>query len=888
MSERLHPGVYVEERRGGLAPIQGVSTSNMGIVGFTLKGPSNVATLETSFTAFDGEFGGFTALSQVPTHVYAFFANGGRRAYIVRVVPSDAVIATGEITNPICEETVGTGDGTTLDFTSGGTALTPLSNLPVQQVTPAPGVVAITYYEANTAVTGQTLTVLPAPDGDGSGVSPSSQEAMIGRIVTVAVAGVSPKIEPGSVLINTVLNTSPYIYGDGSGYAPAPAQEGIGILYDSNNIERGYIDYDTGLFNVSFETTAGAVPPPCVPDSGAAVTADYTPLKTTAVTIYDDGAGALASTTTTLDGVGPNTVDYTTGDIEFKIDVGSPAPANKQPINVCYEQVLWDYSAISAGEWGNDVSVDVRGDDDYYTRATAAFSRYDVLVYLEGELAELYEDVSFTNTSDARYVGDILNNEGTGSKLVEFTEPSNADLGPERLSGYARSVGCAAGNGGIPTASPTLDYGSTDGTAGGGGVGSAVIPVGVRTLPFEGPVQAGSLTITYTDKNGTTRTITDDGDGYLIGDVDGAAPSNLNVIDYTTGHFSFRLVAGQEISEPETTHGAGPATVVPGSIGTAAYYKTPDLEIVENAAAGGTDGTSPGVVTRNELTDPALLADREGMYALLTTNELINLTIPDAAGNVTMSSDQVTEAERNGMWFVILATPPGLTPQQAQSYRINTLGLNSSYGALYYPYITIADPVTDLPTNIPAGGHIAGIYARVDNTKSVGKAPAGVEDGKINFSIGLERTLEFAELDILFPKQVNSLIDTAQTGRCVWGARTLENPPSDFRFIHTRRMFNFLKSSIFNSTHGYVFENVGASLRKRIKLAVESFLLTLYGQGLFKGDSPQDAFTVICDESNNPQEVEDSGTVICDVYVAANVPGEFIVFRIQQKFVAAS
>ena len=67
-------------------------------------------------------------------------------------------------------------------------------------------------------------------------------------------------------------------------------------------------------------------------------------------------------------------------------------------------------------------------------------------------------------------------------------------------------------------------------------------------------------------------------------------------------------------------------------------------------------------------------------------------------------------------------------------------------------------------------------------------------------------------------------------------------------------------------------------------LAVESFLLGLYNQGVFAGATPSEAFRVICDETNNPPEVEQSGTVICDVYVAPNTPGEFIVFRLQQKF----
>jgi hypothetical protein len=314
-----------------------------------------------------------------------------------------------------------------------------------------------------------------------------------------------------------------------------------------------------------------------------------------------------------------------------------------------------------------------------------------------------------------------------------------------------------------------------------------------------------------------------------------------------------------------------------------AYYTEPVQDgSTTDALTGGSDGVAG--ITRNELTNPTLKTAREGMYALLTTNELINLGIPDAAGDVTMAVEQVAEAETNGKWFVILATGPGLTPQGARDYRRNSLGISSSYAALYYPYIRITDPVTDRGLNIPPIGHIAGVYARTDTTKSVGKAPAGTVDGRLNFTVGLERNLEFAEIDSFFQAQVNALVDTPQTGRAVWGARTLENPPGDFRFVHVRRLFNFLKSSIFNSTHGFVFENVGAALRARIQLSVETFLLGLFQQGLFAGSTPDQAFKVICDETNNPSNVEQAGEVICDIFVAANTPGEFVVFRVQQKF----
>jgi phage tail sheath protein FI len=843
MAERLHPGVYVEERTGGLAPIQGVSTSNFGIVGFTTKGPTDIATLETSYTAFARDFGDFTADSQVPTHVFAFFANGGRRAYVVRVVGSGATAASGNIVSSWAEESIVTGDGAEDQFNS---ASPNLNETDFQHTPIVPGTISLSIYEADTPVVGQACTENPTITGGGGALTSFTSRIVVpnGR-----------QIVPGTVTINTTSGAAAVPYTD-------PAKDGL--LKDAGTNVRGYIDYETGHFTLSVDS---ALPP----DDPSTITADYTPVKAVQ-TVTDDGVGGWTGAI-----VVTGAIDYATG--VWSLDITPVAPADQIGVLAAYDQTVWDAEAYSAGTWGNDLRLDARGDDDYFDDATATYSRYDVLVYVDGDLDEIFGDLSFTDPTDARYVADVLNNAGIGSSLVTLTEPSNEDVGPRNLSGYWRSRAAGGGNS-VAGAGAILSYGSTDGT-----LGTPNIPVGIRSPALETPVQPNSVSFVYTDVGGVTRTITDDGDGNLIGDVDGTAAANFNLIDYDTGEFVFAIPAGQEVSEAETSHTPVPTGPVPGSLITATHYITAADSVVQDTFAGGTDGAA---LTRNEITDPALLADRDGMYALLVPDEIMNVAIPDAAGDVTMSVDQVTEAERNGQWFIILAPPPGLSPQQVKNYRVNTLGVSSSYAALYYPYITITDPVTDLPANVPPAGHIAGIYARTDASKSVGKAPAGVEDGKLSWSIGLERDLDFGEIDILHPRQINSLIDKAQTGRCVWGARTLENPPADFRFIHVRRLFNFLKKSIFNSTHGFVFENVGSALRSRIRLSVENFLLTLYAQGLFKGNSPSEAFAVICDESNNPPAVEQSGTVICDIYVAANVPGEFIVFRIQQKFEQAA
>jgi phage tail sheath protein FI len=108
MAEYLAPGVFVEEVQSGNKPIEGVSTSTAGIVGVTERGPVNVPQLITSYADFRRLFGGylpedeFTDGSQrvhsyLPHAMEGFFLNGGKRAYITRVLPSQATFATREL-----------------------------------------------------------------------------------------------------------------------------------------------------------------------------------------------------------------------------------------------------------------------------------------------------------------------------------------------------------------------------------------------------------------------------------------------------------------------------------------------------------------------------------------------------------------------------------------------------------------------------------------------------------------------------------------------------------------------------------------------------------------------------------------------------------------------
>jgi phage tail sheath protein FI len=99
MPEYLSPGVYVEEVEIGAKPIEGVSTSTAGFLGETERGPTTPQ-LITSWLQFQRVYGSYqTGSSYLPYAAEGFFANGGQRCYVARIVDSAAVSASGKLTS---------------------------------------------------------------------------------------------------------------------------------------------------------------------------------------------------------------------------------------------------------------------------------------------------------------------------------------------------------------------------------------------------------------------------------------------------------------------------------------------------------------------------------------------------------------------------------------------------------------------------------------------------------------------------------------------------------------------------------------------------------------------------------------------------------------------
>lgn len=203
----------------------------------------------------------------------------------------------------------------------------------------------------------------------------------------------------------------------------------------------------------------------------------------------------------------------------------------------------------------------------------------------------------------------------------------------------------------------------------------------------------------------------------------------------------------------------------------------------------------------------------------------------------------------------------------------------SGYGALYFPWITIRDPLGNGIVNAPPSGHIAGIYARTDAIRGVHKAPAN-ED--IRGALGLAYRVTREEQGELNRSGVNCIRYFTKKGICVWGARTLAPEASEWRYINVRRLFNMIKESIAEGTGWTVFEPNDPTLWQAVTRDVSAFLKTLWLDGALMGASPSQAFYVKCDAETNPPEVIDQGRLIVEVGIAPVKPAEFITFRIGQ------
>jgi uncharacterized protein len=311
----------------------------------------------------------------------------------------------------------------------------------------------------------------------------------------------------------------------------------------------------------------------------------------------------------------------------------------------------------------------------------------------------------------------------------------------------------------------------------------------------------------------------------------------------------------------------------------------PGAQAFTQLGTNGTNGSPITAATFDGDTDPIgslpddLLGRGRGLAAMETIDEISILLVPDEVRNMRVISDRVLDQceklkDRFGVFSVDQGSNTGV-----QVIR------DSSYGAVYYPWIRIYDPSTNDTRLVPSSGHMAGIYARTDVERGVHKAPA-------NEVVRGARDLEFpvpkGDQDLLNPRGINAIRDFRTDGRGIraWGARTMSSN-GEWKYINVRRLFLFVEESIDEGTQWVVFEPNDEPLWARVRRSVTNFLITVWRNGALMGVTQEEAFFVKCDRTTMTQDDIDNGRLICYIGIAPVKPAEFVIFRISQKTVEA-
>lgn len=307
-------------------------------------------------------------------------------------------------------------------------------------------------------------------------------------------------------------------------------------------------------------------------------------------------------------------------------------------------------------------------------------------------------------------------------------------------------------------------------------------------------------------------------------------------------------------------------------------------------ALNGAAADGAAVVEADYMGDGTLPTNqRTGLAGLEVLDEISLLALPDEARFPNATLEMINQCIRTKSRFAVTAVPNG----NGNVATIHTLE-DTSWAAIYYPWIRVFNPTNNDYPLIDPVGHIVGIYANTDIERGVHKAPANeVIAGMITQDVDPTRKpLEFivtkGQQDILNPIGVNVIRDFRSHGRGirVWGARTMSTD-GQWKYINVRRLFIFVEQSIDRGTQWVVFEPNDETTWARVRRSIENFLTTVWRSGALMGTKQEEAFFVKCDLTTMTQDDIDNGRLICYIGIAPVKPAEFVIFRISQKTIEA-
>jgi uncharacterized protein len=287
------------------------------------------------------------------------------------------------------------------------------------------------------------------------------------------------------------------------------------------------------------------------------------------------------------------------------------------------------------------------------------------------------------------------------------------------------------------------------------------------------------------------------------------------------------------------------------------YYKA-------GTASGAVNGVTQGLIGADYDNMLDLLANQDDYaFNVLLTPGLFN------SAHASQTTTAINNTQNRGDSIYVL--DPIVYGSTIAATNTQAASRNTSYAAMYWPWLQTIDPDSGQNVWVPASTMIGGVYAYNDSVSEPWFAPAGINRGGLGNVIRPERKLTQSNRDSLYENNVNPIASFPGTGTVVYGQKTLQRQASALDRVNVRRLLISLKGYIGQVAQNLVFEQNTAATRNNFLSAVNPYLESVQQrQGLY-------AFKVVMDDSNNTPDVIDRNQLVGAFYLQPTRTAEFII-----------
>ena len=267
------------------------------------------------------------------------------------------------------------------------------------------------------------------------------------------------------------------------------------------------------------------------------------------------------------------------------------------------------------------------------------------------------------------------------------------------------------------------------------------------------------------------------------------------------------------------------------------------------------------------------------------------LTIPGLT-NSTLNTQLVNTCEERGDALAIIDLDGGYLPPHDRSgaetaaatlgsvdstvNKLKSLGINSSYGCAFYPFVRIRDTINDAVLLVPPSVVALGTFSSSQRKSAVWFAPAGFTRGGLSEGsaglpvIGVRQRLTSEDRDNLYDANINPIASFPAEGLVIFGQKTLQVTPSALDRINVRRLLIYLKKEISRIASRILFDQNVQSTWDRFTGQVVPFL-----EGVQAGLGLMD-FKVVLDDTTTTPDLIDRNILYAKIFLKPARAIEFI------------